>query len=482
MDRHKLLGAFKWSIATEVASKLIQPIVFVVLARLLTPDDYGVMSAALMVIGFSQIFWEAGMGKALIQRQSDIQDSANVSFWINLVLAIIISCIIIALSEIIAEIFFHDQRVSAVLQVMSFQILFKAISSVHTALMQKEMKFKKLFWIRLLTVAIPGLASIPLAYAGAEYWSLVIGTLVGQFFQVCILWKASNWKPEWNFNVSVAKDMVRFGWWVGLSGFLAWFYIWADSLIIGMFLGSHDLGLYRTGGQFASMIFGVVFGPIVPVLYSYFSKIGGDKDMLSGKMQRVIMIIIMVSLPVAGGIYFLSEPIGDLVFGEKWGGVGFVIGVMSLVYGISWIVGMNGEAYRAMGKPSLDTYITLFALIFYIPAYIISIKYSFQAFIWTRFVLAVFAAVLHMAVLRKVLNINVSVIAIFFVKIAVIVLITTSCIGKAAVYLFYSSWQNVLFGGGVNALVFLMLGYFFYKQGFIREVLGKYEQGEKPKL
>lgn len=174
-----LTHALKWSFLGELASKAIQPVVFIVLVRLLTPVDYGVMSSALMVMSFSQIFWEAGMGKALIQRQTDVEEAANAAFWINIGFGFFIATILYLLASPVAHIFFHDERVSAVLHVMTIQVFLGAVSAVHTSLLQKEMGFKKLFWVRLATVSLPGLASIPLAMNGMGYWALVAGSLVG---------------------------------------------------------------------------------------------------------------------------------------------------------------------------------------------------------------------------------------------------------------------------------------------------------------
>lgn len=105
-----LINALKWSFLGELASKAIQPLVFIVLARLLTPEDFGVMTAALMVIGFSQIFWEAGMGKALIQRQTNIEEAANAAFWINVILGVVISNALYFSANFVAQTFFKMEE------------------------------------------------------------------------------------------------------------------------------------------------------------------------------------------------------------------------------------------------------------------------------------------------------------------------------------------------------------------------------------
>jgi O-antigen/teichoic acid export membrane protein len=381
--------------AGELVSRAIQPLIFIILARLLTPDDYGVMAAAIMVMSFTQIFWEAGLGKALIQRQGDVSEAANVAFWINLIIGIIISILLLLLATVIAEKLFQDGRVSDVIRIMTLQIMLGALGSVPTALLQKELKFNKLFWVRISTVALPGVFSIPLAWYGLSYWALVVGTLVGQLAQVIVLWRVSSWRPEWRFNAPLAKDLSRFGAWVGLTGLLAWFYVWIDSLFIGGYLGTHELGLYRTGNQFVTMIFGFLFAPVLPVLYSHLSSIQYDKEKLKDFFMRVIRIITFISIPLAFMIYAIGDDIGLVVFGSKWDGVGLVISVLALMHGFSWVVGANGEVYRALGKPSFETIVNISTLVIYLIGYYISVRKGFETFVWTRYALAMVAMFLH---------------------------------------------------------------------------------------
>lgn len=407
-DLARFLNALKWSMAGELASRAIQPAVFVILARLLTPDAYGVMAAAIMVISFTQVFWEAGMGKAIIQRQTRVAEASNVAFWINLGLGMVIAGLLFLGADFIANTFFGDARVADVLRVMTIQIILGALGSVHTAQLQKKMRFSQLFWVRLCTVAIPALFSVPLAVYGYSYWALVIGTLAGQVGQVVMLWRINRWRPKWSFNYSMAKDLGRFSFWVGLTSLLAWFYVWADSLFVGTFLGTNDLGLYRTANQFMTMVFGFLFTPLLPVLYSYFSKAKGDVAKLITSFNKVLRIVVLVSIPLGFILHAIAGPISAIVFGEKWIGIEFVLAVMALAQGYAWIVGVNGELYRAMGKPSLETYVNLTTLVVYAISYYISIQYGLEVFVWTRLGLVLVAIVNHIVFARISIGLRMS--------------------------------------------------------------------------
>ena len=399
--------ALKWSFASELAAKAIQPVAFVILARLLTPEDFGVMTAAMMVIAFSQIFWDAGMGKALIQRRTDINEAANAAFWINIGLAVIIALLLYFFSSAIAHSFFRDDRVTAVLRVMTLQVLLGALSSIQNALLQKEMGFKKLFWVRFSTIVLPGIASIPLAWYGFGYWALVAGTLGGQLAQVGMLWYSSNWRPTLTINRRITREMSHFGGWVSVTGLLTWFYAWADSFVVGHYLGSQDLGIFRTGSQFTIFVFALLFGPIAPVLYSQLARFGYDKERIRQVAQISLRALTATAVPTAMLIFAFSNYIEVLIFGSKWAGIGLIIGIMALMQGFSWIVGMNGEFYRAIGKPSYETIITAGLVVIYIIAYLVTIQYGLEVFVWARLLLALGALLLHIGLAGKLMNINI---------------------------------------------------------------------------
>lgn len=472
-----VLNALKWSFLAELASKAIQPVVFIVLARLLTPEDFGVMSAALMVMAFSQIFWEAGMSKALIQRQADVQDAANVAFWVNLGIAVLIAGLLYIAASPIALTFFQDPRVTSVIQVMTLQVFLGALGSVQTALLQKEMEFKKLFWVRFATVSLPGLASIPLAWHGMGYWALVAGTLVGQAAQVVMLWRMSPWRPSWSFPVPVARDMGRFGAWVGLSGLLAWFYGWMDALIVGMYLGSHELGLYRTGNLFSSMVFAMLFGPILPVLYSHLSRMNGDRDRIKMAAEKVIKTLVIIAVPVAVILFSVSDSIGAALFGEQWKGIGFVIGVMALTHGFSWVVSMNGEFYRAMGKPAYEAVMMCGPLLLYMGGYLYSIGFGFEYFVWTRFVLMLLVGLLlHLLMLQMILKIRLSATLRYFAIVVSFSFFVTFFVSLFLESLDFNSCIQFLASASLSAVV--IGGVFFYleRDKMVREFVAMFKR------
>jgi len=402
---HQAFHAFKWSALGEAASRVVGPLVFLVLARLLVPEDFGVVAAATVVISFSQVFSDAGLAKALIQRQDRTEESANVVFWLNLALGLLIVALLLVVAPWIAR-FFHDPRIAPVVRVLCVQIVLAAFSSPQTALLQKELNFKGLFWVRLLTTVVPGIASIPLALSGFGYWALVAGSVTGQLAQSALLWKASPWRPRRVFDRSLAIELVTFGRWAMLSGLLGWFYVWMDAVIVGHFLGAHDMGLYRTANTFVSMVFGVVFAPMLPVLYSLFSRAHSDKGRVTRSLLLVARGTILISFPLAAALVILRFPIEQHLFGIEWQGLGSIIAILALSQGMAWLVGANGEAYRAIGRPVLETWAMGLSVVAYLVGYLLSVQHGLVVFAWTRCVLVLIGLLAQVFIARHALGIK----------------------------------------------------------------------------
>ncbi len=403
---NKAIHALKWSVFAEVASRLVGPLVFLILARLLTPQDYGVVAAATVIVSFSQIFSDAGLTKALIQRQDKVDESANLVFWINLGIGLLVIAGLNAYAPEIAA-FFHDDRIAPVVRVLSIQILLASFSSVHSGLLQKELQFKRLFWVRLFTTTMPGLLSIPLALNGGGYWALVAGTVFGQFSQSIALWIVSPWRPKFRIELDTARELVSFGKWAMVSGLFGWFYGWADSIVVGHYLGSHDMGMYRTGNTFVMMIFGVIFTPLLPVLYGLFSKAKGDTVKLNNAMAVVMHATALISIPIGFSLFSFKEEVSVLIFGSSWLGIGVVIGVLGLVHATGALVSASGEVFRATGNPHIETMVMGCTLVVYLASYLFSIQFGLLAFLATRLLLVSLSLIPHLAFLRKTIGVSI---------------------------------------------------------------------------
>ena len=387
----------------EMVSRAAQPIIFVVMARLLTPADYGVVATASIAITFSQMFWDAGLSKALIQTKESIKDAADVVFWTNIMLGVALYLGLLASATTIAE-FFKSPASGPVLRVLAVQILIASFTSVQQAIFMRDLDFRSLFWIRLVTAFVPGIISIPMAFFGCGVWALVAGSLIGQVVNLVLLWSKSPWRPRFHYDKAVARRLFGFGVWVVLESIGGWCIMWGDNLIVGRFLGVHDLGVYRTGSLLVTTIYGLALNPVLPILFPTFSRLQDDHVALTNMFHKVNRVIISLALPMGVGLMLVGPEIGSALFGQKWQGLGVVISVMGLMQGTAWLVGLNAELYRAMGRPDVNTKLMYAQLLYYLPAFYIASQYGLMVFVWTRFLVALVATPIHIFLCVRMLS------------------------------------------------------------------------------
>ncbi len=458
MEGFNIISALKWSYIAEISAKLVPGLTYLVLTQLLAPNEFGVATAAIIIISISQIFWEAGLGKAIIQRQTDEKSATNFAFIVNLILGLIISALLFSSSDLIAEYIFKDTKISNVLQVMSGYVLLGSTSAIQIAILQKEMQFKKLFYIRVSNSTLIAIVSIILALNDMGHWSLIIGMLAGQAGQVILLWSLSEWRPSLHFKKQVGKEVAIFGSWVSLTSLLSWFYIWGDSLIIGFFLGSTFLGLYNIGNQFSILVFNFLLFPVSPVLYSYLSKATKNTLQLKESVEQIIKTVSFFSIPIAFILFFTSHFFSNLIASTKWHGVAEIIGILALTHGFAWIVGLNGDIYRALGKPKYETFVTATSLFIYLVVYLFSIQKGLTFFLWARFGLAIFGTMFHLLVMNKVLNINLSALVTHIIKLTIICLTLSWLTHSLITNLVNNSYlQFLIFGASSTILITICL-------------------------
>jgi O-antigen/teichoic acid export membrane protein len=396
--------ALKWSVLGELGARVLGPLTFVVLARVLLPTDFGVVAAATVVVSLAQVLCELGLAKALVQRRDRVSDAATTAFWMNAVFGVLMTALAWVLAPAVAH-FFGDSQIGLALRALSPVMLLSALTAVPMALLQREFRFKTLFWSRLVGAAIPAMVGIPLALAGGGFWALVAGTLAGQMMQATVLWAVGGWRPALSFDRGLAAELLGFGRWALLAGLLGWGFAWLDAVIVGRYLGAHEMGLYRTGGALVTLLFGLVFAPLLPVLYSLFSRAQQDLPLLRSSLLVVVRLSTLILLPMVMLAYALRDVLASGLLGAQWQEAGQVIAVLAMVQGVSWLVSFNGELYRAVGRPLAEVIAMGPMLILYVIVYLLAVGHGLEVFLWCRLALTVLGVAAQVVVAWRVVQI-----------------------------------------------------------------------------
>ncbi len=387
-------SSLKWSAMAELGSKAFSPLVLVILARLLTPHEFGLVAVATLGVTFVQMLWEGGLGRALIQLDEKHLEAANVVFWINLVLAALAFAGLQAFAAPIAH-FLGDQAAAPVLRVLGLQVIITAVGAVQQSLLTRELNFRKLFRIRIVSTLGPGLVSIPLAVSGLGVWALVAGTLAGQTAAVALLWAGSSWRPSLSFDPSLARRLAGFGIWVALESFGAWLLTSGDNLVVGKNLGVHDLGIYRTGSALVTVIFATLLSPLLPVAYPTFCRLQDNPERLREVFMALNRLLVTAAVAISCGLALVAPTLAVVIFSKKWEGLGWVIQLLAAMNGVAWIVGLNAELYRAMGRPDINTKLMYLQLLYYVPAYWFAAQKGLLVFCVVRAAVAMVSLPLH---------------------------------------------------------------------------------------
>ena len=385
---NKIAKATKWSSITEIIAKLVTPITSIILARLLTPEAFGVVTTLTMVISFAEIFTDAGFQKYLIQHEfkdeTDKIQSTNVAFWSNLVMSLLFWFLISVFSEPLATLV-GNPGLGNVLAIACVSIPLAAFSSIQMALYKRDLDFKTLFKVRVVSVLVPFLITIPLAFWFRNYWALILGTISTNLINAVLLTIYSKWKPSFYYSYSKFKEMFSFTIWSMFEAISIWLTSYVDVFIIGVYLTQHYLGLYKTSMVVVGQIMGLITAATTPVLFSSLSRLQSDEKEFNNiyfKFQKFVGLLV---IPIGVGIYCFSDFITEILLGSQWLETSKFIGLWGLTSALTIVLShYSSEVYRSKGKPKLSVLSQWLHIIVLWPTVLISIKYGYEVLYISR--------------------------------------------------------------------------------------------------
>lgn len=384
----KIYHASKWSAISEVVTKLSTPIISMILARLIAPEAFGVVATIAMLFSFVELISEAGFSKYLIQNnfssKKDLYIVANISFFVHLIISFVFIIIIFFFKDLIADAI-GSSGMGILLVVSSFQLLVTSFSGVQIALFKRAFDFKSIFIGRLIVSVIPFFITVPLAFLGYSYWSIVIGTMSSQLINTIFFTLRSSWKPSANFKYPFKKEMIKYSMWSMVESISIWLSVWIDIFIISRFLNTYYLGLYKTSINMVSAILSIFSGAVIPPLFSSLSRIQNDHKQFSKVFLTIQSTLAYLLFPIGFGLFIFKDLATTIFFGSNWNEASYIVGIWSLTTVFKIIFSdLNSEAYRAKGLPKISFLLQISHLIFLVPAILISVRFGFEQLVLTR--------------------------------------------------------------------------------------------------
>jgi PST family polysaccharide transporter len=337
------------TMVSQAISIAIQLTSTVILARLLSPQDYGVIAMVMAVTAFAGVFRDLGLSAAAIQKKDLTRDQQSNLFWLNVAVGALLTAIVSAASPLVVW-FYGEPELLWVTVALSFNFLIGSLGSQHGAMLVRNMQFGR--------NAIPGIsgalvslgASVILAIKGWSYWSLVWGNLSGALVTTVLMLALSPFRPHWMQRDSGTREMLNFGANVTAFEFVNYFQRNLDNILIGRFWGPGPLGLYSRAYSLLMLPITSIRGPINAVAFPALSRLQNEPDAFRNYYLKVTSLIALLSMPLAAFLFVTSAPLVQVLLGKQWLEVAPIFSWLALAAFIQPASGFAGSLLLSLGQ------------------------------------------------------------------------------------------------------------------------------------
>ena len=351
--RQQVVKGVFWSAAESWGAQGTQLLTFLVLARLLGPEMFGLVSMANIFIHFVQALIGSGFSDAIVQRKKLEPEHLDTAFWINLGIGLLLTGLGIASAGYIAE-FFSEPALAIIIPWCSLNVLLNSLSSVQEAILRRSLGFKGLAARRVGGALVGSLVGITMAFLGFGVWSLVCQTLVGSFFGVLLLWSISSWRPQLRVSARHFHDLFSFGINVVGISILVFLSQRGDDFLIGYFLGPVALGYYTVAYKLLIIITQLLGDTTRKVALPAFSKLQDNPERLRQVLYEATKLINFLTMPIFLGIFVLASDITRILFGEQWLPSIPIMQVLAVVGIAQATIYFANPVINAIGRPDLN--------------------------------------------------------------------------------------------------------------------------------
>ena len=403
--QNKAIRGFVWSAVENWGTQATQFLTFLILARLLEPEYFGLISLANIFIHFVHALIGSGFNTAIVQRKDLEPEHLDTSFWSNLGISILLTVLGLTSAGIAAKLF-SQPNLTPIIQLLSFNVLLSSLGGIQDAILRRNLNFKSLA-LRSLGGNLSGsIVGITMALLGFGVWSLVCQTLIANTIKVILLWVFCKWRPRLRFSRQHFQDIFSFGINVVGMGLVFFFSRRGDDFVIGYFLGPVALGYYTVAYKFLLTITQVLISTIEKVSLPTFSKLQSEPQKLRQAFYTATKLISFVALPIFFGMTTLAPEIVPTLFGEQWIPSIPVMQILAFVGIIQSALPFTGTLITAMGKPNWQLRILIMNTSLRISAFIVAVKWGIVGIALALVIASYITAPVSLWMVRKLVKIS----------------------------------------------------------------------------
>lgn len=346
---NKVTNGIKWQMLERILTAVVQFIISVVLARLVLPDEYGIISLVTVFVTLADLLVTSGFGTALIQKKNIDDADVNAVFTFSTVVSLGVWVLLFFTAPFVAD-FYEIPVITTVLRIYALVIWPSAIGGLLRSLYMRELKFKVLFFVSAIPMVISGVVGVMVALYGGGVYALVIQNLVNAYGALILVWSISKRKLRLRYGKKRIAELWKYSWKLLIANVADVAYKNIYTLCIPKFYNDRVLGFYSYGRQIPNVVFSTLNGAMVASMFPVFARKQEDILDLKGCLRKTIRSCNFFYFPMMIGIVALAEPVIIILLGEKWIESAWYLRFFCIVYGLHHIQNLNFQAISACGK------------------------------------------------------------------------------------------------------------------------------------
>lgn len=356
--RQKAVRSTIWVGLSTAGMTSLSLVKSIILARLLTPDHFGMMAACMVVIRAVEVFTETGLGPALIQRKARIEDAVPTAFSMAAARGVVLAAIVFALAPFVSG-FYDEPRLTSLLEVLSAALLISGLSNLNTIALQKELSFRPLFRLQQAVAVTDVVVTVSLAVWLRDVWALVLGQIIKSIIALLLSYVLVPGRPRFGWDGQIARELLAYGRFITGVTVVVYVTTEIDNVVIGKILGMQPLGIYVVAYMLANLPATHLSKVISGVMFPAYSKLQDDRSLLLRAYLETTRVVSTVAIPMAVGVAVLADELITLVYGQAWRQAITVLPLLCVFGALRAVSSTNGYVFNAIGKPQIPFYVNL---------------------------------------------------------------------------------------------------------------------------
>ncbi len=378
--KKNFISGVKWTGISKFGTQGMQLVTTFILARLLSPSDFGLLGLANVFLLIANQINQLGISAAIIQQKDPDEGYLSSAFWTNVLVGLFLTVFVFFLSWP-AALFFNNETLRSMMQVLSLVYLFGSLRVVQNALFTKKLQFKKLTVIEIISVGISSAASIGLALAGVGVWSLVCGQLIYVIINMVLVWGLSSWRPAFIFEKRKFDQFFSFGVKVMGTNIMSSTSSSLSAAIIGRFLSITSVGIFNMSMNIIYFPSRITTMILSSVMFPILSHMQDDNERLRAAYFNILKVIATVVFPALMGMACIAPEFVKVVLGDMWLGIINPVRMLFIVGMIDSLVGTVGSIFCSKGRPGIEMKAEFGLLVMLFPMLLLGLKFGLTGII-----------------------------------------------------------------------------------------------------